>query len=471
MELRKTKDLKSLNRLLVNPTLNGTNAKEISTHIKRQTEIIPLDSLTAHNKHLGFSPPKALSLIRPGAENLIYNAPRYYRFGEEIMSKASYLSEDQESSHEIALLQQDVRHLAQYPNIVLYSSQGIQAAIESQKALALFVPDAKFLIAYLQFNSHGSIKNSHLLMDDSQNEIALSAPNSLTQQHRATKESSLGSLSSFAASSLSSDDQEALKDLETTVLFEDVSHPLFFHLSALTSARQQALQPITNQITQLIRNQTLSPSLDFMANMQVLLDKYQALDSDQWDKVVNGIAHLYEEYSTMPLVDFMHYVKVSGLSVFTEKYKIEEYEKNEIVETSIEDKLQAIKNSETLSELEKHAREAAELITLNAIPDPNKVIELQNDVHNEVLKKLKSFILSSTGQLAKSEFTPEGRNLLSKIMKTAWITDLEEYGYYMSEYDYLIQEHNPRESVKPVDVIGESEFIHDSIGPKKSHRM
>jgi len=279
MELRKTIDLKSLNRILVNPSLDGSVAKDVSNIVKK-AEIISLSSISKRQHRLGFSPPKALALIRPGAENRIYNAPRYYNFGESVMQKAVFLAENQENSNEISMLKNEIKTLTGYPNFVMYSSQGLQAAIQAQKALALFEPDAKFLIAYLQFNAHGVVQSSHLLIDDNSEDLAM-------------KE---------VVSPLRNSALAPLQIQRSTIIAQqgdtsdaDITHPLYFQLSALAANRQQVLKPISHEITTLldVENQQALP--DFQEKFRTLSSRYLTANEEQQARIVRGITHLYQE--------------------------------------------------------------------------------------------------------------------------------------------------------------------------------
>lgn len=163
MELRSMHDLKGLNRLLVDSnTLDGIRAAEISRLIQ-EGGLISLAELGAKR---GFLPPKALKLLRPNAENYIYNAPRYYHFGDALLKRTVAWLQNGMQSEEKTRLQQQLLELAKLPNLVLYSSQGIQKAMQAQQALAAMVPLHKFLIAYLNFNHRGIVVSSHLLMDN-----------------------------------------------------------------------------------------------------------------------------------------------------------------------------------------------------------------------------------------------------------------------------------------------------------------
>jgi hypothetical protein len=163
MQLRKIKDLRTLNRLLVNPTiLDGPQASSVTALIELG-ELIPLAKISQRKAKQGFELPKALALFYPGAENRIYNAPRYYQFGESIINRA--LNSDDTNQHERVRLQQEMQVLSQLPHMVLYSSKGMEYAMEVQRALSNVYPDAKFISGYLKFNSKAHLISSNLILD------------------------------------------------------------------------------------------------------------------------------------------------------------------------------------------------------------------------------------------------------------------------------------------------------------------
>src|SRR5262249_6046277 len=136
MELRKISDLKDLNRLLANPDpLENRNGDEIA-RVLREGTLMSLSSLSGQKNHWGFTPPKALGFFRPGAENNIYNAPRYYPFAEDLLRKAVYLYHNNTHPEELYLLQEEIEEFAAFEDIVLFTSQGMQLALEAQKALS-----------------------------------------------------------------------------------------------------------------------------------------------------------------------------------------------------------------------------------------------------------------------------------------------------------------------------------------------
>lgn len=461
MQLRKTKDLKSLNRLLVDPSLDGSVANEVASIVKK-AEIIPLSALANKHSRLGFSPPTALALMRPGAENYIYNAPRYYGFSESIIKDAVILADNQENNNEILHFKHHIKALNRYSNFVMYSSQGMLAASQAQKALSLFEPQANYLIAYLQFNPHGLVQNSHLLMEDKGNsEIAINESSSEKNT------SPLSPIKNPPAYSL--EDKEGSVD-STEVTTNDIANPLFFQLSALASHRQQVLKLISKDITSLLEQEDQSAVVDFKEKFNTLTQKYILATEEETTRLAKGIKKLYGEYSSLPLVDFLHFLKSAGLSSFAQEILKKQEEElalasNVIKEEDIDHQLKHLRESSDFVELESEIINANKLFTLDNIPDPEKVISLQNTLRSETQNKLNEFLLSSKTPLTEVDFSKESRVLLEKILKASWIRQQEEVEYYLSEFDQFSKSHRqPVQFVlKPENFVGSEEPPHLNV--------
>lgn len=167
MNLRKVSDMKTLNRLLANSNpFDGNNGTQLIEAIK-QLKIISLPNLAQATQKKEFAPPSILAYIRPGAENLIYNAPRYYLFGETIVKKAlSSFSQGQEVPYLV-----EIDRLLNLDHLVFYTTHGMQAAFEARQALSKLSPKNSFFTAYLQLSSHGEILGSRLVMDEEKKEV------------------------------------------------------------------------------------------------------------------------------------------------------------------------------------------------------------------------------------------------------------------------------------------------------------
>lgn len=273
MELRKSNDLRILNRLLIDPTLDSTNSAEIA-HLVGQGQLITLEKLNLFQKNAGFTSPKALAFIRPGAENLIYNALRYYNFGESLTKKAVALYESRDNQQDTAHLMQEIDALMKLKSIVLYTSGGLQTAIAAQKAIATFMPSHKFLFGYLQLNANGLARSSHLLMDDTTTVIV--DPTKKTD-----------SFALIGASEL----QHALTKQSNAAASHEDETPLDRLLPELNKERESALSAIEESINELIDGDDLSAP-NFSNKLNQLRQEYSLTAQKYQDNIVKALGLL-----------------------------------------------------------------------------------------------------------------------------------------------------------------------------------
>lgn len=402
MQLRKIEDLKSLNRLLVHPNpLDGNNGIEIA-NLVQNASVIPLSILNQAAKDQGFSPPKALALRRPGAENLIYNALRYYRFSEIYVKRALDLNKSLENSpQELAKLQQEMQRLAKLDNLILYSSEGIHMAMQAEKALATFVPFGRFLNAYVIFNPKGKITGSFLVMEEDQN-------------------------------TPSSTKLDFIQDENLT------KHPVLFELNALSSARSHALKGVAKEINDLLNKQIAAYDPEFGTKLADLAIQFQQKDLEEKEKIITMLTKIYDDYSGMPLAQVLPYTKTAGLEHIISEMLISQnnflHEQN-LSEELVGAELQMIKKAKTFDALDESLTKAAELLTLKSIPNAETLIAFQNETVLLVRQKLEEFLLSPHFHLPKTEFREENRKVLSHILETSWITDPNEVSFYLNEFD------------------------------------
>lgn len=431
MELHKIYDLKVLNRLLVNAhNLDGERATEVF-HLIQQSELVPLSSLGSEK---GFSPPKALTLIRPGAENRIYNAPRYYHFGETVLKKALALFQMIGNSHEVMRLQQQISELSKFQDIILYSSQGFQKASQAQKALSLLTPENKLLTAYLSFNKNGTIASSHLLFDADSGKTAKNENKSFDPSPEIPSANQTAMIMPDTVSKPYAVNQSDLVELH---------HPLMLQLTMLAHERQQALKSISDQLIALLNRNDMGKEENFNKVFSHLKAQYEELDMEWQKKMTLQLEDLYREYLEMPLAQFAAYVKAAGLEILAQETLREQSQKiNSDPKTnsdSISTYIQKIGNAKNLTELDRIVTEASNKLNLAHIPDSNKVIAYQNAVRAKTAIQLGRFLLSRYSPLTEKDFREENRSILSHILKMAWITDQEEYGYYLNEFDLLME--------------------------------
>ncbi len=432
MEMRKITDLKALNRLLANPNpLEGANGDEIS-RVLREGELMSLNSLAGHKNHWGYSPPKALGFIRPGAENYIYNAPRYYPFGEALLRKAVDLYLNPGNSSDVSILQDEMDMISNFPDVVLYTSQGLQMAIEAQKALNTFVPNSNFLVAYVKFNTDGFVASSHLLMNEERNEIAfLSSP-----KHQ--------------ISSLLGNDKEEEVDLLSLNFDEkeqqpaESNHPLFLRLDALYSDRKRALKSISMEMVELLNQQNTDLHPYFQDSFNTQLNLYIKTDLQHRKKIIQSLGSLYQEYTEMPLKEFIQFIDQANLTSFA--HESLNRQKNTLgnktlTQEEIQKRYNRIQNADSLRELENEVEQTAHVLSLENLPEPEKLIVYQDIMHNHVLEKLTQLLLSPDSLPSTVEVNEENRSALIHILENSWISDSYESEYFLHEFDLLEKTH------------------------------
>lgn len=462
MELRKITDLKTLNRFLVNATLDTSNSADIANFVS-SGELIPLVELKKYHPHTGFDSPKNLSQIHPGAENLIYNGARYYPLGEALIRKAIANYESEDNIRNAPLLVDEINRLTRFPYLVLYSSDGIQTAQRGQEAFAAFFPQYKFLHAYIQFNSQNFATSSLLLIDEESEELNIQ--NEVPEEPQLTeleaqnqKEIAVmdqdyqieaapledpSNINEFYLDEISrltsslNNKEKHTKPVASPVTGKEIDryHPLYYKLKTLAHTREKYLKIINDEIDQEWGNSY---------NVARLRETYNLTVDDQQNKIVKGISALQKEYTTMPLTKFMTYVRAAGLRPFIQenlRRKLHDINHAPFPEESMNTSIEKIRRSTSLQDLEKHLQETSLLLNLENFPDTALFITYQNEIRSTVMHKLDTFLHS--GSSLQTFFQPENRATIVNIFKRAWVTDKEEIKDYLKEFDLLVTQQLP----------------------------
>ena len=435
MEMRKIKELKLLNRLLVTANnLDGISSAEISNLVKHG-ELILLESLAEKKDSQGFAPPKALGMMRPGADNLVYNAPRYYMLGETLLKTSLDLVNNLAGTREVNLLQQEIASLHNFPDLVLYSSKGIDFVLEAHRALATIAPEEKFLIAHLQFNARGQITSSHLLMEDNpSSDIAIGEPHDESETE--VKDIQLKSETVDGP-------DEGREKLPSTLIHNpgsaiDTDNPMFLQLSALANARHSALMPLTEEMTDLLKKHAHAAQSDFQARYAKVQQQLMEVNREQQTKIFKKFDGFFREYSDLPAATFSDFIKAANLDTLFQAYLIELNKRSsdsKVTDETIEIQLKRIEDSNTWQELEHNVHQTNQLLQFNQIPDESRLVAFQNSARLIATQKLNQFILSSNGALHTHEFKPDNLQSLTNILKSAWINDPDTYDFYINEFE------------------------------------
>lgn len=436
MEMRKIIDLKALNRLIVNANnLDGINANEIFNTI-RQGELIPLSNLGSKKDNQGFIPPKALGLIRPGAENLIYNAPRYYVLGETVLNTSLHLVEKSADSRDVGLLQNELNTLLKFPNLVLYSSEGIQHALLAQHALTTIAPQDKFLIAYVQMNNNGKITSSHLLMDDTPNDIGFDSRETTFFAERENKANP--DEGATAAVEMVKDQQKDPAPVDSKAALQDQNDPLLLQLIALASARQAALKPIAEELIEQVRKETLSTQTGFQQQFDDTKKQFEQTDVEQQGKIFAKFDELLKENTQLSASKFVELIQQANLSPIFRSYLHQislRQSENAVSEDEIESQLKMIGQSASWNELEERITQVNKWLQFSNVPNEIRLIALQNKARLNTTQKLSEFILDSKASNDAIDFDDARLVTLFNILNAAWITDPDTHDFYIAEFE------------------------------------
>ncbi|PJD96453.1 MAG: hypothetical protein CK425_05635 [Parachlamydia sp.] len=431
MEIRKTTDLKNLNRLLVNiNTLDELNPAEISQAVK-EGKLIPLASLKMSKRAREFAPPKALSLSHAGAENFIYNAPRYHLLGESLLEKAVHLMEHTATTEEVSQFQQEVENIKKLPDLILYSTKGIEGALAAEKALTTFAPKSRFLIGYLKINAQGNVIANNLLLNE---EIS---PKSSEEIESPAVPSQEPQPSQPLDTPAPAEKSEITQDLQ--------SHPLYLQLVQLGNARKNVLKPVQDKMMELLKREHAEFVPDFPMHLQTVLNEYQTISQEHQTTLAEEFFNLYHQYQAIPLKELMTYVQKAGLEPLLDEILKVMTTETHLTEELFTTFLEKIKHSTNFTELYQHINEMAPQLSLEKFPFPQKLIAYQQAFRSEAIATIEKFLLSAEHKLNPAKLQAPAKETFTKILDLVWITASTEREFYLNEFALLAQQPEVKE--------------------------
>lgn len=449
MQLRTLTDLKSLNRLLLNPdNLTGQRSDELRELIQ-SGELIPLAKLAnVHNKN-GFATPINLALIRPSAVNLIYNSPRYSGIGEQILEDAILLVQQDKKEKLPRQFQEQIKKIRDIPDVILYTSKGVRQAINGQKALKKLFPEDTFLIAYTQYDKENSLTTSHVLMEN-EKDAKLTHQQSMPIIQGIGSHGAIEIASRVATSHVESQNSHFYsqniptkinQSMQTYTLNED--HPLFKKLASLNNKRQKELIPYAEKVQIILKKDINNGIKNFKSEMDEAIAKYTLQANKESNEVVKEIMALYRENQDIPLSEFLGYIDAAGLSSFIEDHwrSKKNHETIDLKTSSPEfmQEIELINSANSFNELLEAVENAHTILNLNQFYSTSEIIAFQNKVRIAVLERLGDFILSPSKRLNMIEYGPSNRQKLQEILNKSWIFDEEEQQFFLEEFDHLSQ--------------------------------
>ncbi|MCB1111408.1 MAG: hypothetical protein H7A37_01285 [Chlamydiales bacterium] len=422
MEVRKISDLRPLNRVLVNPNgLSGTNGREI-TKLILEGKLVPLDLLEGKDNRYGFEPPTALGLMRPGAEHLIYNAPRYARVGEKLMRAAIDITSRPASSTEVRKLLEQTKVVTTLPDAVLYTTQGMNAAIQGQQALSVIAPGDRFLIGYVRIDDDGKIVGTHMLTD------------TMASAHQAMLPKIPHTPEPLAALTQPLPTQTSSPEVNT-------ASPLYTQAAQLREQRTGALTPISQEIVMLMQEQNRDEVPHFTERFNELTKKYLLANAEQHTKVGNALQELYEDDASLTPAAFREILSAVGLSrfgniPFAMREKTQEPVKSAFDQKKVINRLNLINEASTLEDLLATTKAATILLTIDNIPNNDQLDRYQQELQDNVLDRLTALLLTPEEGLADNQYTISGRRALYEIFDAANINDPEEREFFITEFNW-----------------------------------
>lgn len=302
MELRKIDDIRTLNRLLIAGNyLDESEATEV-TKLIGGGELIPLATLATRRCYRGYTPPKALALMHPGAENRIYNAPRYHHFGESIVRRALSMGANADNPSELARLRQEMQSLARFPDTVLYSSHGMEMAMQTRRALATILPDSHFLLGYLKYNADGNLVSSNLIFDQNPSEIVMYEEDLFDEEPPETEEwINIQTILENAAKKL----EQNRADTKTPSLKGE--------LEKARLARIEALSPLAEELETYLRQTREMAFVPEESRLEMLSSRYLEESRIESGKIRDKLVALYARFINLPFQEFVRTVRQEGL--------------------------------------------------------------------------------------------------------------------------------------------------------------
>lgn len=452
MELRTVKDVRAINRLLANAEpLEGSNGKEITSLIK-EGGLIRLSNLASESGQQDFAPPHNLAWVRPGAENLIYNAPRYYRLGQGVVKKAVNLSTSKGSSQEVTDLKQEVQNMSWLTNLVLYSDQGKKAAQYACQGLKVYAGADKILYGYLALTPQGKIHKAQLLKDEDEL-IDSVIVNSLKE-----KEAEVIAFQSSLETRVKHQERE--KHQETEAKTEPVAlrpavddnHPIYIQLQALVVARDNDLRPLVEDLHEMIDQELQTPRPQFQQEYQNLSHAY-LLTNARHKRIIKGVLDsLYRQYEDLPMDQFFAFVEDLKLDKLIQKDDQSLTLVDENCKENICTLFEQIERSRHLTELDNLIQIAVSWLTFDYIQDSQELMKYQNMLRNHLLEKLELFLHVPEKHLTVKA---DDRTTMQHILGQERLIHREERDYFLAEFDELLAS---QEVPKPVIEVSEDEL-------------
>ncbi len=429
MTLRKIIDGQPWRALIANEnSLDRISGSEITALII-QEKLLALKKLDDENKQLAFTPPKELMESKPGAESFIYNAPRYYLFGQELLQKASQLGLGIGAEEDIEELAQQSRKFKVFNDLVLYSARGMPSAIQAYTGFNSHPSLAAYLLAYLSFDkASGKIASAQLLPSD----LASESPEEID-----------ATIKQFIGKKL----ETKQADIKNDKLGNSSS---YYDLKKVLEKRHISLKKVSQEITELLEENNEKPLSNFFERYTKLDQKHQELSEEYRQALVEQLENSFtkevQKEDSLSSDDFLQLISRLELEPFVSS-KLSRAIKGEanieaINKLNISEILANIIKTSSLKELDVYVEQAKSLLNSENVSSPTKLTQIRNKLRSAVLEKVGDFVLSPASNSLPELLQQKNRLTIEKILRNAQVSEEDEREFYLSEFDSLMEQYH-----------------------------
>lgn len=413
MTIRRVNDLKALNRLLIDPEQLHSPGRDEVAQILKSHQIVSMDSLADDQNINGFKTPDHLKERYPGAENYIYNSPRYSQVGERIMSDAIEISTNPANSSEIRKIKDMLGTVSKLPFSVIYTTKGKDHAVNAKIAIATLHQEPP-LVAYIDYNPISHAITSTLVREE---------------DSPSKKETSQVAQSEIISSLFVKPAKE--------------SNPLLSKLTELSTKRKRELLNLSQELQRLLDKEIEDPG---SSPIKTIKQKAEALivqieELNIW--TLKELHKLYGQHKDIPLSEFLDYVQGSGLKYLASNELFPLQKNGEKVQCSFAEEatesIAGIDKASNFEALYSAIDKASHYLSCETSEDPQLIIAFQNQVKGKVIEKLNTLLLVEKHDIDSEEWSEKNLETLRAALKKAWIFDPEEQNFYLNEFKLRIK--------------------------------
>lgn len=409
MQLHKTQDVRMVNRILAQPNLfQGTKLAALEPLFAKSLTV-PLRTLSYEVNRREFAPPRELQKLRPGAENRIYNAPRYHRLGDPLFKMLTELKST--SSTENALVLENLYALSPFHNMVLYTIGSLHTAQKAVKALQTHFPEEQFLIGHMTLDKENhSLLSSHLV--DPIPETPL---------------------------------------LDPFFIVDAEKHPLQVKLEELAGARKKVIEPFTQEMLAQIASHTKMPSEKFYETMDDLLQRCKKVDAPSCQELRHTLAHFYLEHvikePRVAFTEFATYVESAGLTEYLPKENMRALPSLEEGGKALDltPWTRKIQEATSLHALDRSLLMADQWLLDQSIPDHEQFLSMTQTLKTTAKLCLEQLLMNSKSIVSLKE---RQRPILLHILDTLLAVPPYEKEIYLKEFERHVENMENMENVE-----------------------